>query len=203
MPIRMPKVWKRIRSGRRQGSEKEQAATPCFEIRGRQALGPEDAHHFSLFEFVVLGSQVSPERDIVTVRITFSSVWMILNAFRAIVAGWGFQSNGYVTGKLCRKNIDLVEFGVNSIPNHNNVLCLGVIPKGTEVENIYEITSDDFRTAAGLMCSYKDCGKPGCPICGTIMEVLSAEDVQKYTHSKKFREGQLPVETAMCDNIKG
>ncbi len=31
-------------------------------------------------------SQVSPERDIV--RITFSSVWMILNAFRAIVAGW-------------------------------------------------------------------------------------------------------------------
>jgi hypothetical protein len=128
---------------------------------------------------------------------------MILNAFRAIVAGWGFQLNGDVTGKLCRKNIDLVEFGVNSIPKHNNVLCLGVIPKGTESERIYEITWDDFRTAAVLMCSYKDCGKPGCPICGTVMEVLSAEDVQKYVRSKKFRDGQLPVETAMCDNFKG
>ncbi len=58
---------------------------------------------------MVLGSQVSPERDIV--HITFSSVWMILNAFRAIVAGWGFQLNGDVTGKLCGKNIDLFEFG--------------------------------------------------------------------------------------------
>ena len=43
---------------------------------------PEDAYHFSLFELVVLGSQVSPERDIV--RITFSSVWMILKVFRAM-----------------------------------------------------------------------------------------------------------------------
>ncbi len=34
------------------------------------------------------------------------------------------------------------------------------------------------------------------------MEVLSREDVQKYTRSKKFREGQLPVETAICDNFK-
>jgi hypothetical protein len=35
------------------------------------------------------------------------------------------------------------------------------------------------------------------------MEVLLAEGVQKYTSSKKFRDGQLPVETAMCDNFKG
>ncbi len=47
------------------------------------------AYHFRLFEFVVLCSQVSPERDVV--RLTFSSVWMILNAFHAIVAGWEFQ----------------------------------------------------------------------------------------------------------------
>ncbi len=111
--------------------------------------------------------------------------------------------NGDVTGKLCRKNIDFVEFSVNSIPKRNNVLCLGVILKGTESEKNYEITWDDFRTAAVLMCSYKDCGKPGCPICGTTMEILSAEDVQKYTRSKKFQDGQLLLETAMCNNFKG
>jgi hypothetical protein len=114
-----------------------------------------------------------------------------------------FQLYGDVTGNLCRKNVDLIDFGVNSIPKHKIVLCLGVIPKGTESENNYEITWDDFRTAAVLTCSYKDCGKPGCEICGTIMEVLSADDVQAYTCSKKFREGQLPVETTMCDNFKG
>ncbi len=65
---------------------------------------------------------------------------MILNALRAIVAGWEFQLNGDVAVKLCRKNIDLVEFGVNSIPKLNNVLCLRVIPKGTESEIDNEIT---------------------------------------------------------------
>ena len=30
-----------------------------------------------------------------------------------------------------------------------------------------------------------------------------ADDVEAYTRGKKFREGQLPVETAMCDNFKG
>jgi hypothetical protein len=60
----------------------------------------DPAYHFRLFEFVVLGSQVSPERDIV--RITFSSVWMILNAFRAIVAGWGFQLNGVAVREIHR-----------------------------------------------------------------------------------------------------
>ena len=57
-----------------------------------------------------LAVRSAPERDIL--RITFGSVWMILNAFRAIVAGWRFQLNGDVTGKLCLKNIDLDEFGV-------------------------------------------------------------------------------------------
>ena len=100
---------------------------------------PEDAYHFRLFDFVVLGSQVTAEHDLV--RITFGSVWMILKAYRAIIAGWGFQLNGDVSGKFCRKSVDLVEFGVNSIPKRYNVLCkrynvlcLGVIPKGTESE---------------------------------------------------------------------
>ena len=55
----------------------------------RKHNDPEDAHHFRLFEFLVLGSQVTAERDLVL--ITFGSVWMILNTFRAIIAGWGYQ----------------------------------------------------------------------------------------------------------------
>ena len=55
----------------------------------RKHNDPEDANHFRLFEFLVLGSQVTAERDLVL--ITFGSVSMILNNFRAIIAGWGFQ----------------------------------------------------------------------------------------------------------------
>jgi hypothetical protein len=92
---------------------------------------------------------------------------------------------------------------MNSIPKRNNVLCLGVIPKGTKSEIIYEITWDDFCTAAVLMRSYKDCGKPGCVISCTIMEDLLVDNVKAYIHSKKFRNGELSVETAMCDNFQG
>ncbi len=45
--------------------------TNLFSDLMRKHNDPEDAYHFSLFKFVVLGSQVSPERDIV--HITFSS----------------------------------------------------------------------------------------------------------------------------------
>ena len=43
-------------------------------------------------------------------------------------------------GKFCRKSVDLVESEVNSIPKQNNVLCLGVIPKGTESEDLHGMT---------------------------------------------------------------
>ena len=50
----------------------------------RKHNDPEDAYHFRLFDFVVLSSQVTAEHDLV--RITFGSVWMMLNAYRAIIA---------------------------------------------------------------------------------------------------------------------
>ncbi len=103
------------------------------------------------------------------------------------------------------QNIDLVEFGVNSISKRHNVLCVqvGVIPKGAESEKKYEITLDDFRAAAVLMCSYKDCCKPGCEICCIVMKVLSKDNVMAFILSRKFQNGALLVETAMRNNFKG
>ncbi len=54
------------------GSLHELCASNLFSDLMRKHNDPEDSYHFSLFEFVVLGGQVSAERDIV--RITFSSV---------------------------------------------------------------------------------------------------------------------------------
>ena len=99
--------------------------------------------------------------------------------------------------------MDLVEFSVTSIPKQNNILCLGVIPKRTESEKNYKITWDDFRAGAVLMTSYKDCGKEGCVCCQRVMQLLGNAEVQDYLRSDEFREGKVPVETAMCDNFKG
>ncbi len=101
------------------------------------------------------------------------------------------------------KALTLSSLTVNSIPKHNNVLCLGVIPKGTESETIYQITWDDSRAAAILLCTYEHRGKQDCECCGKFTEVLSNNVVKAYIPSKKFKHGQLPRETAMCDNFKG
>ena len=129
--------------------------------------------------------------------------WMISNAFRAIIAGWGFQLNGDVTGKFCNKSVDLVEFSVTSIPKQNNILCYGVIPKGSESEIIYKITWHDFRAALFLLKGYQNCGKEDCECCMMVMELLEDAEVIHYFKSDEFAQGKLPVQTAMCDNLKG
>ena len=44
----------------------------------------DDPYHLQLLEFCVIGHEFDPAHDIV--RINFSSLWMILNALRAINA---------------------------------------------------------------------------------------------------------------------
>ena len=36
-----------------------------------------------------------------------------------------------------------------------------------------------------------------------VMELLDDAEVQRYFKSDKFKDGKLPVDTAMCDNFKG
>ena len=110
--------------------------------------------------------------------------------------------NGDITGKFCNKSIDLVEFSVTSIPRQNNILCLGVIPKGTKSSKIYKITWNDFRAAALLMTTYKECGEEGCECCGRVIQLLGNKEVQEYLESDDFKSGKVPVETAMCNNFK-
>ena len=85
---------------------------------------------------------------------------------------------------------------MNYILKRNNVLCLGVIPKGTKSEKNYKIT---FRAAAVLMASYKHCSKEGCECCDRVMQLISNQEVQLYLHISQFLAGKLHAETAMCD----
>ena len=115
-----------------------------------------DPYHFKHYDFVVLCSELIAQRDIML--ITVASLWMLANVLLAIIAGWGFQLNGYVTSKVCRTSVDVLEFSINSIPKRNNELCLAIISKAKESEKVYEITWDDLRAAVLLLLSLKDCG---------------------------------------------
>ncbi len=67
----------------------------------------EDSYHLKLFEAaVIIGSDLQAARGIVCLN--FTSLWMLLNAFRSIKSGWLFQLNSDVTGNVCRADIDLL-----------------------------------------------------------------------------------------------
>ncbi len=84
-----------------------------------------------------------------------SSLWMLIPAFRAIKAGWGFQLKADVNGKLCRKSVDLLAFSVTLIPKHNNTLCLCIIPSTTESEQAYTVVYNELSKAPCLVSSIK------------------------------------------------
>jgi hypothetical protein len=156
-----------------------------------------------MYEDVVIGHKLIACRDIT--RINLSSVWMLANALRAIVAGWNFQlcCDSDVTGNFCSRSVDLLEFSVTSIPCKDLVLCLSIIPKATESQKVYTITYTDLRTAMNLLCQVRPCLNSDCDCCSKIRELLSAQNVVEYIGSAKFRARKLPVETAMCDNFQG
>ncbi len=79
-------------------------------------------YHIGLIYVCVLHHQNLAEHDIL--RINLLSLWMLTHALRAMKAGWEFQLNANVTGKVCQKSIDLPAFSVTSIPKRINNMCL-------------------------------------------------------------------------------
>ena len=128
----------------------------------RKHNDPAIDFHVSLYDYVVIGYELITERDVV--RMNLSSVWMLANALRAIIAGWNFQLCADVTGNFCNRSVDLLEFSVTSILCQNNVLCLSIIPKATESETVYKLSnaSDDLRKAVNYLCKIQPCGSADC-----------------------------------------
>jgi hypothetical protein len=104
---------------------------------------PEDGYHIGLHDdFCVISHQNEAAFDVL--RMNMSSLWMLTHAFRAIkAADWGFQLNADVTGKLCRKSVDLLAFSVTSISKRNNTLCLCIIPSTTESEQAFTVVFNE------------------------------------------------------------
>jgi hypothetical protein len=114
--------------------------------------------------------------------------------FRAIKAGWVFQLNADVNGKLCRKSVDLLAFSVTSIPKRNNTLCLCIIPSTTESQQAYTVVYNELRKAVCLVPSIKPCDDEDIVSCGIITALLADAEVAAYVKSQKCKECILPVQ---------
>ncbi len=167
----------------------------------RKHNAPAIDFHVSLYEYVVIGYELIAERDVV--RINLSSVWMLGNDVRAIIAGWNFQLCADVTGNFCNRNVDLFEFSVTSIPCQNNVLCLSIIPKATESETVYKLSHDDLRKVVNYLCKIQPCGSADCECCILIRELLCEKNIVDFIASSEFKQQKVPVQTAKSDNSQG
>jgi hypothetical protein len=147
----------------------------AWSVLVRKHNDPANDYHLPLCDYVVIGHELIEERDIV--RISLSLPWMLANALRAIVAEWNFQHCADVTGNVCNRSVDLLEFLATSIPCQNNVLCLSIIPKATESETGYKLTFDDLRlklrAAVSHLCKARPCSKLDCEYCSAIRELLA------------------------------
>jgi hypothetical protein len=167
----------------------------------RKHNDPAIDYDVSLYEYVVIGYELIAEQDVV--RINMSSVWILANALRAIVAGRNFQLCADVTGNFCNRSVDLLEFLVTSIPCQDNVLCLSIIPKATESELFYKLSYDDLRPAVDYLCKVRPCMNANCKCCTLIRELLAEKNIVEYIPSKEFTAQKLLLQTAMCDNFQG
>ncbi len=167
----------------------------------RKHNDPTIDFHVSLYDYVVIGNELIAERDVM--RINLSSVWMLANALRAIIAGWNFQLCADVTCNFCNSSVDLLEFSVTSIPCQSNVLCLSIIPKATESETVYKLSFDDLRKAVNYLCKIQPCGSADCECCIRIRELLCERNIVDFIASSEFEQQKVQVQTTMSDNFQG
>jgi hypothetical protein len=95
---------------------------------------PTDSFCMPLFSAFVIGSDIKAERQVI--HINFSSVWLLLNAVRAIETGCVVQLNGDATFGFCRADIHMIALGFCSFGGANNPVFFSYIPRQSEGEKL-------------------------------------------------------------------
>ncbi len=121
---------------------------------------------------VVIGRNLDAKRDIVHINLT--SPWFLLNLLRVIVSRWVFQLNGDATFSFCRVAVDMSGLGVNSVGNHNHLVCWSIILHNTEGELTYTGTFIELQDAFLLAEDIHTCSNIECEFCNTY-DMLCAE----------------------------
>lgn len=105
---------------------------------------------------------------------------MLMNPLKAIISGWQVTIQADTTFKICREDVALLGFGVNSMGAKYHLCVLSLIPNSSEDQQAYSETWRAVDKALDLLlrnyrrCPMKDCAM--CDIISVIVELLR-EDV--------------------------
>ena len=152
-----------------------------------------------LFSTLVIGSDIKAERQVI--HINFSSVWLLLNAVRAIETGWVVQLNGDATFGFCSADIHMIALGFCSFGCANNPICFSYIPRQSEGEKLYTVTY--FGMQKAVMSLLKANTEKDCEFTSCLKHLLGRPHVQQYLDSDEFRANKLPIDQAQCDQLAG
>jgi hypothetical protein len=152
-----------------------------------------------LFSAFVIGSDIKVERQLI--HINFSSVWLLLNAVRAIETRWVVQLNGDATFGFCRADIDMIALGFCSFRGANHPVCFSYIPRQSDGEKLYTVTYYGMQKAVLSLIKAntdKDCEFSTC-----LKLLIGRQHLRQYLNGEDFIAKKLPIDQAQCDQLAG
>ncbi len=111
--------------------------TQDFNAALRKHNKPADEYCLPLFSVFVIDNDIKPERQ--DIHINMLAPWFLMNAIRALKAGWVVQLNGDATFAFCRAVVDMIGLCFCSMGCANNSACWSFIPHQTEGELMYTV----------------------------------------------------------------
>jgi hypothetical protein len=148
-----------------------------------------------LFSAFVIGSDIKAERQLS--HINFSSVWLLLNAVRAIETVWVVQLNGDATFGFCSAN--MIALGFCSFGGANNPGCFSFIQRQSEGEKLYTVTY--FGMQKAILSLIKANTDKDCEFSSGLKLLLSSPHVQQYLDGEEFFANKLPIDQARCNQL--
>jgi hypothetical protein len=79
-------------------------------------------HHFSNVHEVFCIGNVNPEAAGEEIFLNLTTAWSIFHIARGFISGWPICVSGDGTGKISKKQVTMISFGINSIPAKFNTL---------------------------------------------------------------------------------
>ena len=121
---------------------------------------------------------------------------MLMNPLKAINSGWQVQIQADATFKVCREDVALLGFGVNSMGAKYNLCALSITPQ--ENKKAYSETWMSVNSALNLLLgNYLRCPLKDCEACDTFFGIKEYCEMQRLLETTPFR---VPVVLAGSDN---
>ena len=151
-----------------------------------------------LFKVHVIGRQIDAEKNMIFLVVANS--WMLLNVFRAMIAGWALQIQADVTCRASSSALNKLGLAINSLEGACQPWSFSLIPHGAESAGAYGEAVKATSVAAVKLLRLPVCECPACPMCTHLEEIREHPTIKAYLVSPMALEYRIPFDCALGDN---